>query len=100
MLNLSEIKPAIENICRSLPVKRLGIFGSALTINFKPDSDLDILVIFDANQKIDTFNAYFELKEQLEKLFNRKVDLTVDKAFKNPVFRKSVENTRTVIYER
>jgi uncharacterized protein len=100
MLDFSELKPAIEYICRSLPVKRLGIFGSALTDNFKPESDLDMLVIFDSNQKIDTFTAYFELKEQLEKLFNRKVDLTVDKPFKNAVFKKSVENTRTVIYER
>ena len=100
MINLSELKPEIHNICKSLPIKRLGIFGSALTDSFDSSSDVDILVIFDTSREIDTFSTYFELKEKLEKLFKRKIDITVDKPFKNPVFQNSVENSRTVIYEQ
>ena len=63
-------------------------------------SDVDVLVVFDSNENIDLFDIYFELKEQLEKVFGRQVDLVVDKPFRNSVFRESVEKTRTVIYER
>ena len=100
MLDLLKFKPEIERICMALPVKRLGIFGSVLTEAFGPDSDIDVLVTFDASENVDLFEKYFELKEELESIFGREVDLTVDKQFKNPLFKAAVEKTRTVIYER
>ncbi len=100
MINIEEIKPEVEQICRRLPVKRLGLFGSALGENFSQISDVDVLVIFDSGENIDLFDKYFELKEQLEKIFKRKVDLVVDRKFKNPVLRESIDRTRVVIYER
>ena len=100
MIDIEKIKPEIERVCRRLPVKRLGLFGSALRRDFSQDSDVDVLVIFDSGEDIDLFDKYFELKEQLEQIFKRNVDLVVDKKFKNPVLRKSIDRTRTVIYER
>jgi len=100
MIDIEEVKPAIERICQRLPVKRLGLFGSALTQNFSQSSDVDVLVVFDSREDIDFFEKYFELKEQLEILLKREVDLVVDKKFKNQIFRESVDKTRTVIYER
>lgn len=100
MTNLSKLRPEIERLCRVMPVKRLGLFGSALTQDFKPGSDVDVLVVFDADEKVDLFKTYFELKEELEKIFGREVDLIVDKPFRNPIFMESVKRTRTVIYER
>ena len=100
MINLAGLKPEIERLCRTLPVKRLGLFGSVLTEDFKPDSDVDVLVVFEKDEKIDFFEKYFELKEKLSKIFNRNIDLVVDKPFRNPVFREAVEKTRKIIYER
>lgn len=100
MIDIDKIKPQIEQLCRQLPIKRLGLFGSALSPNFSQKSDVDVLVTFDSDENIDLFDKYFELKEQLEKIFKRDVDLVVDKKFKNPIFRESVEKTRTLIYER
>jgi predicted nucleotidyltransferase len=100
MIDLPKIKPEIERICRLLPIKRLGLYGSALTKSFSPSSDVDVLVVFDSDEDIDLFDKYFELKEQLEEIFGREVDLIVDKPFRNPVFRESVEKTRAIIYER
>ncbi len=100
MIDINKIKPEIERICRPLPVRRLGLFGSALSRNFSQNSDVDVLVIFDSGEDIDLFDKYFDLKEQLEKVFNRDVDLVVDGNFKNPVFRDIVNRTRTIIYER
>ncbi len=100
MLNLKKVKPKINDICSLLPVKRLGIYGSALTDKFSPESDIDVLVLFDSDENIDYFDSYFTLKEQLEEVFEREVDLIIDKHFKNPVFRRSVEKSRMTIYER
>jgi len=101
MIDIEKIKPEIEQI---LPMfclsKRLGLFGSALSKNFSQGSDVDVLVIFDSGENIDLFDSYFELKEQLEEVFKRQVDLVVDRKFKNPVLRESIDRTRTVIYER
>jgi predicted nucleotidyltransferase len=68
--------------------------------NCSQTSDVDVLVIFDPDKNIDLFDKYFELKEQLQEIFKRQVDLVVDKKFRNPVLRESIDRTRTIIYER
>ena len=100
MIDLTEIKPRIEEVCRELPVKRLGLFGSATSRRFSPESDVDVMVVFDLDRDIDLFDKYFEPKEALEKIFERGVDVVVDRPFRNPVFRDRVEKTRVTVYER
>ena len=100
MIDIEKIKPEIDQVCRCLPVKRLGLFGSAVSGEFSQASDVDVLVIFDSGENIDLFDTYFSLKEQLEKIFKREVDLLVDRKFKNPVLEESIDRTRVVIYER
>jgi predicted nucleotidyltransferase len=100
MIDIEAIKPEIERVCRRLPVKRLGLFGSALSDNFSQSSDVDVLVIFDSDESVDLFDKYFELKEQLREIFKREIDLVVDKKFRNPVLRESIDRTRIIIYER
>jgi hypothetical protein len=83
-----------------LPVKRLGVFGSVLRKDFGPSSDIDMLVVFDTDSRANLFDKYFELKECLEEVFGREVDLVVDRPFRNPLFKDSVDRSRTVVYER
>jgi uncharacterized protein len=100
MLDIQSYKNEIDALCRDLPVKRLGIFGSSLTGCFSDSSDVDVLVVLDNKSDIDSFDVYFNLKEKLEGIFNRSVDLVVDKKFRNPYFQAVVDRTRKVIYER
>ena len=100
MIDIEKVKPDIEKVCKNLPVKRLGLFGSALRGDFSENSDIDVLVIFDSDEEIDHFDKYFELKENLEEIFKRNVDLVVDRNFKNPVLKESIDKTRTIVYER
>jgi len=100
MINIEKVKPEIEQLCRRLPVRRLGLFGSAVSRDFSSASDVDVLVVFDSGENIDLFDTYFVLKEQLEGIFERDVDLLVDKKFKNLVLRESIDRTRVVVYER
>lgn len=100
MENIEQYQKQIKKICETLPIKRLGLFGSLLSKKFTPESDIDVLVVFEQKTDIDFFSSYFELKEKLEEIFHKPIDLVIDKNFKNPYFRKSVEKTRKIIYER
>ncbi len=100
MKNIEKYQPQIKKICESFPVKRLGLFGSVLNENFTSESDIDVLVVFEKKTDIDLFSAYFELKEKLEEIFHNSIDLVIEKNFRNPYFRESVEKTRKIIYER
>ncbi len=97
MIKINELKPAICELCRHLRVKRLDIFGSATADKFTAESDVDVLVQFD-REPGDLFNRYFELKEGLEEIFDREVDVVVEESLKNPYFKLSIERTRKNIY--
>ncbi len=95
-LNLDE--GAIADLCHRFHVGRLSIFGSAVTDAFDPEtSDVDFLVEFD-DSAADLFGAYFGLKEELEALLGRPVDLVTPKSLENPYFAESVERTRRDLY--
>lgn len=77
----------IARIAARRNVRRLRVFGSALSEHFDHErSDVDILVNFLPDIH-DPFDAYFGLKEDLEELFGRPVDLVVEGAVRNPYFR-------------
>lgn len=65
----------------------VGLFGSAARDELRDDSDIDILVEFEGTA---TFDRYFGLKDHLEELFGRSVDLVTEKGLK-PRARRHVE---------
>ena len=90
----------LKRLCVVYGVRRLDLFGSALTDQYDPDgSDLDFLVEFQPVALSAYADAYFGLLEALGRLFGRPVDLVVESAIKNPYFRQSVEQTRVPVYE-
>ena len=89
----------IAELCHRFHVRRLEVFGSATSGEFDPArSDIDFVVEFDPDHRIDAFDDYFGLKEELESLFGLAVDLVVERAMRNPYFRASVERTREPVY--
>lgn len=88
----------IADVCRRFHVRRLSVFGSATTENFDPaTSDVDFLVEFEDGAN-DLFGSYFGLKEELEGVLGRPVDLVMPKSLENPYFAESVERTRRDLY--
>jgi predicted nucleotidyltransferase len=86
-------------LCRRYHVRRLELFGSAASGQDRlGESDLDFLVEFDPPPPGAYADAYFGLLEALQSLFGRPVDLVVASAIKNPYFRQSVEQTKTLLY--
>src|SRR5262245_8934332 len=64
----------IKKFCRDHHVVKFSLFGSVLTNRFNEKSDIDILVEFDTNH-IPSFFGLADMQFELEKFFNRNVDL-------------------------
>jgi uncharacterized protein len=99
MLNpaLSLPMEAIRDLCRRYQVRELSVFGSALDDRFTPQSDLDLLVEFHPEARAG-FIEFLQLKEDLESLVGRRVDL-VSKSGLHHLIRRNVLETAEVVYE-
>ena len=86
----------VATLCREVRVRRLDVFGSAVGGQFDPDtSDVDVVVDFAG--AID-FDRFFALKEGLEAIFGRSVDVVLASGMANPYFRQQVIATRELLY--
>jgi len=81
-------------------VDNVYLFGSALTDDFSPDSDIDFLINFNNIKLENYFDNYINLKTNLEQFFNRSVDLVEEKTVKNPILRRSIDRNKKLIYGR
>ena len=80
-------KEKIADFCRRHHIRKLAVFGSALREDFRPDSDLDVLVEFDPERTPGL--AFFGMEQELSELLGRKVDLNTPQ-FLSPYFREKV----------
>ena len=88
-------------LCRKAGARRLDAFGSVLRADFLPaSSDLDFLVEFDDLAPADYASAFFSLKEGLESLFGRPVDLVTPASLDNPYFRERLAADSRNLYAR
>jgi predicted nucleotidyltransferase len=98
---ISSHREELRELCRRFHVRRLELFGSATGDGFDPArSDLDFLVEFDPEApEALSFKTFFSLKEALEALFGRSIDLVEPSAIRNPYFKESVERSRESVFE-
>jgi len=83
----------VTALCRRHGARRLDLFGSATRDDFDSQhSDLDFLVDFEDLEPTQYAQAYFALKEGLEQLFGRPVDLVTENDLGNPYFRQRVQS--------
>jgi len=89
----------IAALCGRYHVRRLELFGSAVRTDFEhARSDLDFLVEFDDGERGPDLNAYFGLKEGLEALLGKPVDLLMPEAITNPYVQADIARDRTTVY--
>ena len=85
-------------MCRSRGVRHLRVFGSATSDRFDATrSDVDLLVAFEPGV-VDLFDAYFGLKENLESVFGRPVDVVMEDAVRNPYAEAQALATAEELY--
>mgnify|MGYP006295976825 CR=1 FL=1 len=90
----------IESLCKSHNVERLHLFGSAASGKMNQKSDVDVLVRFNEMDLYYYFENLMSLKEKLENLFNRPVDILEEQALNNPYLKQSIERNKILIYGR
>lgn len=88
-------------LCERAGARSLDAFGSGARADFDPiTSDLDFLVEFDELPPTAYADAFFTLKEGLESLFGRPVDLVTVSSLANPFFRARITAERQPVYAR
>ena len=91
----------IENIttlCEKHFVVNLFVFGSILTNKFNKESDVDFLVEIAGVDPFEYFDNYMDLKEELEQLLNRNIDLVEIQTLKNPILKTAIDQSKKLIY--
>ena len=91
---------AVGQFCRERGIARLELFGSALRDDFRNDSDVDLLATIRPGVKCGLFE-WVEIKEGLERIFGRPVDLVSRRAVEkssNPYRRNSILARTRAIY--
>ena len=88
----------LHELCRRFGVRRLDLFGSAVTGKVTAESDLDFLVEFEHETPPGYADRYFGLLEALHALFGRPIDVVVASAVTNPYFEQSVARNKVPLY--
>jgi predicted nucleotidyltransferase len=87
----------IAEFCKRWSITEFSVFGSALRADFRPDSDVDVLVSIDPGAHIGLFEIA-EMVIELEDMFKRPVDLVEKEGLRNPYRRSEILNTAKVVY--
>lgn len=94
--------PEIAALCRSYGVRQLAVFGSALRVDFGPESDLDFLVVFINDDAGPWAGKYLDLEGDLTGLLGRRADLASRRAVEesdNYIRRRQILQSPQVIFE-
>jgi predicted nucleotidyltransferase len=92
---------AIEAFCQKWQIIEFALFGSVLRDDFRPESDIDVLVVFAPDYQRSLSDA-IAMHEEIEALFGRKVDFinreTIERS-RNYIRRREILNSARVVYD-
>jgi hypothetical protein len=77
----------LSEFCRRHKIRRLALFGSVIRDDFRPESDVDVLVEFETGVRVGL--SFFEIERELSEIIGRKVDLNTP-GFLSKYFRSQI----------
>ena len=89
-------KDKIAEFCRHNRIHRLALFGSVLRDDFTPESDVDVLVVFEPGTRVGL--RFFGMERELSEILGHKVDLNTP-GFLSKYFRDEVIAEAEVLYD-
>ncbi len=98
--NITISADKISDFCRRWKITEFALFGSVLRDDFRPDSDLDVLVTFAPDAEWSLFD-HVTMQDELKAIFGRAVDLVSRRGLErsqNYIRRKAILNSAEVIY--
>ncbi len=87
----------IGDFCLKWKISEMALFGSVLSDEFHPDSDVDVLVSFKDDTGWGLFD-FVDMIDELKTIFGRKVDLVEKDSLRNPFRRQAILAANEVIY--
>jgi len=93
-------KSAVADFCRRWKITELALFGSVLRDDFRPESDVDVLVTFEPDHPWSLLD-HVQMQEELASILGRSVDLVTRRAIersRNYIRRKSILESAQVVY--
>ena len=90
----------VAAFCHKWKIKEFSLFGSVLRDDFRPDSDVDVLVTFGPDSKVSLFDLG-DIEDELTDILGRKADLTMRRGIErssNWIRRKAILSSAEVIY--
>jgi len=95
--NLEVPREKIAEFCQLHHIRKLAFFGSVLGSGFRPDSDVDVLVEFEAGHSPGI--EFFTMEVELSELLGRKVELHTPN-FLSRYFRDKVQAEAEIQYAK
>ena len=90
-------KDEIAAFCKKWLVVEFSLFGSVLTDDFRSDSDVDVMLSFYPEARWSLFDLVV-MKDELQSIFGREVDLVEKEALRNPFRRKEIRANSEVMH--
>ena len=90
----------IKTFCEKWRITEFSLFGSVLTEDFRPDSDVDVLVTFKDDAEWSLFDLV-DMEDELKVIFGHDVDLVLRKTIErseNYIVRKNILRSSEVVY--
>ena len=87
----------IKAFCLRWRITEFSLFGSVLRDDFRPDSDVDVMVSFEEGAGWSLYDIV-DMKDELRSLFGRDVDLVEKGAIRNPFRRHSIMSNREILH--
>jgi hypothetical protein len=96
-VNIRIPEAPICDFCRRWKISELSVFGSVLRDDFRPDSDVDVLVAFASEAEWSLYD-WVDMIAELRQIFGRDVDLLSSQSLRNPFRRQEILRTRETLY--
>jgi predicted nucleotidyltransferase len=78
-----------ESELRAAGIERLSLFGSTARVDYRPDSDIDLMAVFDETRRISLLGVV-GIEQRISQMLDRTVEL-VEEGTRKPRVRKNVE---------
>jgi predicted nucleotidyltransferase len=95
--NINVPKAKIINYCKQHHILEFAFFGSVLTSDFKPDSDIDVLIRFEPDCHYSLYDI-MDIQDDLKDLLGYDIDLVEKQGLKNPFRRHEILNNMEIVY--
>ncbi len=96
-LNFPFHQDEVVEFCKRWKVTEFALFGSVLRKDFRPDSDVDVMVTFATDANWNLFDLV-TMQDELQLIFNRKVDLVERDSLRNPFRRRAIMENLQIVY--